>query len=298
MKRALRSLLAFGILVWLLSHVEWQKVGEVFMRVNHPFLLLGVGSVFVSFMMVSLRWQALLKGLGHETLGLGELFRYWLVGYFYSLIIPFRLSSELVRGSAVAARISRPGDVPVSVFLDRLIGLLTLVTGGVLLSIFLRPKFLQGHSFFEAITLLFCVVFGILFFVRSGLLERFSWLREGLRCLRERPENVFLALCFSCMAHLSVIFSNLFFAESLQLKLSFWVIAFATCWAGTFALVPVSIAGISLREGAYAFLLMQFGVVQGEAVVLTALAVAALYAAGLLGGTMELITSFPYAKRD
>jgi uncharacterized protein (TIRG00374 family) len=114
------------VLVWLILHripfsTVWEKLRQINPTLIAATLPLSLFVIFAS----ALRWHAL-------SLGLIPFFtavRYTWIGMFYGAILPGGVSGDVAKGASLALRNNdvRVSRLPVSIFADRLMGLLALL---------------------------------------------------------------------------------------------------------------------------------------------------------------------------
>ncbi|MFP4343834.1 MAG: lysylphosphatidylglycerol synthase transmembrane domain-containing protein [Anaerolineales bacterium] len=127
---ALRILLSLGTLALLLVTVGWREILEVLAQADWPPLLLAGGLFFLGVVVRTLRWQALLMGLGLQ-LPLRRLLRLYLVGGFFNVFLPTGFGGDVVRVVELAQGADRTAAAG-TVFVDRLTGILSLMAMGLI----------------------------------------------------------------------------------------------------------------------------------------------------------------------
>jgi uncharacterized protein (TIRG00374 family) len=117
------SLLLLAGLAW---RTNWHQVGESFAHLNWGLWLLAV-LVFVGCQAVSsLRWQALARPLGFDQ-PLGRFIAFYYIGMFFNLVLPTSVGGDVVRAWYLAGGRGRRLDAFLSVFVERLSGLFVLL---------------------------------------------------------------------------------------------------------------------------------------------------------------------------
>ena len=266
---------------------------------------LAAAIIAVAQIFSALRWRFLLGD--DDALPFAYLVRVYLVGFFFGLFLPTSVGGDAVRAAAVAKGARRPGWVVSSVVLERAFGLAAmmalLVFGGVLVPQVLLTS-LRQTAFDLNLTLPLvalagagALLFGGLAFwliqksarvkavLRDGLALWLSW--------RERPRDFAAAFLTSFMVQGAYLLAWYQLAVALRLPVpaaSFFVLVPFTSIA---AMLPVTISGLGLREGAWVLLLAAYGVSSADAVAYSLLYFAAFVVVGLFGGLI-----FGYAGLD
>ncbi len=240
------------------------------MRLIPPLLwLLVVAGYFATHLIASTKWR-LVVNLGGAGLSFAQAARCYFAGLFSTLFLPTLVGGDVVR-AGLAFRLGRSkAGVLLGGVLDRTIDLVALTClAGV--GALLIPRALGPHTrriFFLLATA--CAV--VLLLVALAFLalpaRRFSYrmrrrlvrLRLAVRSTARRPQYVFVAFLLSLIVQTSFILLTVRVAVAGHLLLPFRAWLFAWPLAKISALLPVSQAGIGVREAALAGLLVPFGV--------------------------------------
>jgi uncharacterized protein (TIRG00374 family) len=194
------ALVAGGALFWfLISGIGWEAIWSAL----RMFSLLKAAAVIVLtavfFWVGILRWQAILKGQGHD-LSVAALWKVYIGGFSFSFffpIVPF--ANEIFRGP----QIKKQHDVPIvqgmaSVVIDRILevtsNLFVVIAGGVIFlllgtSVSYSLK-VAGVAGFIILWLTLLTILYIRIFQRKGLLTVF-WRGNGKDEMHEAEGEVF-----------------------------------------------------------------------------------------------------------
>jgi uncharacterized protein (TIRG00374 family) len=93
--------LAVGLLAWFLRHANLAGVGREIAHGQLSLLALAVVMTLMTYVLRSVRWRYLLRGLGH--VGLGNAFRATVIGFAASFLLPGRVG-EFLRPYVLAKR--------------------------------------------------------------------------------------------------------------------------------------------------------------------------------------------------
>lgn len=287
------------LLIWLV--VEKVDVSESFglvRKINPVYFGVGFLAAIAGWVLNTLRWRQLLT-LSGAAVSLGRLFLYNLIGVFYSIILP----GGKLTGDAIIAYRSRNF---ISVLADRFLGFLAMIF--ILLAYFLfrHPAVEVFGSQAPILGLFFATVFlagcALLFTACLDFLKK--WL-EKIPLAQWRPwVNSFFSALATCRANkvelfwvflLSVagaIFNMLaayILSMAVGLNLSFPVVGFAYLLATLLVIVPITVAGIGLREGGLIYILKIAGAQTSAATALSLLLLGIFSLFALAGGIAELI---------
>ena len=133
--RAAVSVFLLGFLAWSMR-ADWDKIVDDFTHLRVTYWLAAVGVFLVAQVASSVRWRWLARPLGF-TQGPGQFLGMYFVGMFFNVVLPTSVGGDVVRAWYLDGHSGRRLPAFVSVFADRVSGLLVLLTLaflGVLLS--------------------------------------------------------------------------------------------------------------------------------------------------------------------
>lgn len=316
MRRLLSTFVRLAVtlagLAYVLSHIAWQDVARSLAQANAGWLALAVGLVTASLALRTVRWQALLHGLGVQT-SYGRLLRLYFIGNFFNSFLPSGFGGDVVR--AVEAWRAMPPDIAAgTVIMDRLSGLMMLFVMA-LAALPFRPAGLPERV---ALTLLILGGSGLL---GGILLWRGHWLQRaveiiagwpipGLGALLRRTLQPLLRAIQSCGGQavaralgVSLLFNLMLVgwwwcaARALGLSVSATYLLLATPLLSLALLAP-SISGLGVRESVAPLLLMGAGISAEAAVALSLTEFVLLRLVSLLGAPVYLLGRQPAAETD
>ena len=270
-----------GLLAFLLSRVH---LGSLFDTSDGSTLpLLGVGLVvwFGSIVLATIRWQRVLSALDLQS-PLPPLLSHNLAGLFVANFLPSTVGGDVLRVVRLSADNGEAPGSFASVVLERLTGFVVLPFIS-LVALLSHPSLLRLGTAsrlavaLSLVTLLALV--GILTLTASPrlggrLAGRPSWLRFvgavhlGLDRIRRRPAATAGVFTVALSYQLTVVLAAWVAARALGIPLG-WAPALAFIPVVSIAQVlPVSVAGLGLREGALVLLLSPVGVTTEQAIAL------------------------------
>jgi hypothetical protein len=253
---------------------------------------------FLAQLLSAARWRLVLGGDAAPPFG--YLFRIYLVGFFFSLFLPTSVGGDAVRAVSVSRASRRPAWAVSSVVFERMLGLaamFALLFGGALVApaVFRRavdgvgvawsPTPAQG-----AITVAVLALLGLM---AARLLRRSERVRSVAADaaavwtgLAARPRSLAAAVGVSLGVQATYAAAWLVLAFALRLPvpaLGFLVLVPLVSIA---AMLPLTVSGIGLREGAWVLLLAPYGVAAADAVAFSLLYFASMLAVGAAGGAL------------
>lgn len=305
-RRAVRYLqlaVAIAAFAYVISLIDPGDARQILAAANLYLAPVAVAVSLTGLLFAGLRWLTLLRPLGINY-GPAAALRCYLAGTFYGLAMPGVVGGDVARvlicqrdtGGSI-------GLITASVFLERCLGVAVLLC---ILSIGLNATALQLVSP--------QIKFGIVALATATLIVAFStpWIcrraSRGLdidvpgtgRTLQGRLRrllpvagkfhagNVLLALGLSALFQLADLLCTFVVAIALGIELGISALLVALPLAYLVTALPISPAGLGVREAAFAFTLSHFGVSASDAALLALGAFSVRLAVGMLGGAQQL----------
>jgi uncharacterized membrane protein YbhN (UPF0104 family) len=229
-----------------------KEIGVVFFLVAS---LLYITAQYVS----SWRWKMILP----DEYGVGKLFSLYLIGSFFSSFLPGVIGGDVVKAYYLNKDAKKIGMTIASVFMDRYLGYLSLVTIGIVSFPFALPYF--GGSIYRWImpAIFVSFVLGSLLFFGLRIGRGFRSVSEFYNYFSElwkRKDLLLWAFILSFLIQFLNYFMVVIFAyaigEHIPLLLLFVFLPIII----TLTTIPISISGLGVREGAFVVLLGLIGV--------------------------------------
>jgi glycosyltransferase 2 family protein len=246
-----------------------------------PLLVLGLAVWFGSIALATLRWQRVLSALDLPA-PLTPLLSHTLAGLFVANFLPSTIGGDVLRVMRLSADNGEPPGSFASVVLERLTGffVLPVIT---LAGLALHPPLLRlGNVTRLALALSVATraaLVGILAVAGSPriggrLAGHPSWLRFmgavhlGIDRIRRRPGAALSVLTLAFAYQLTVVTAAWVAAQVLGLHIG-WTTMLAFIPVVAIAqVIPISVGGLGLREGALVLLLQPLGVAAAKATAL------------------------------
>jgi len=304
----IRILLSVTLLVFLFSRVDNQHLLEHLTALNPMYFLLGLVCYFGYIALWAMRWHYIVRASG-ERISFRRVYTTTLIGNFFAMFLPEMVGSDLARMSEVSEERKTSTRIVSTVLLDRLIGLISLLLMAIV-GLVLGFHHLAEEA--STITLLIVGLFvamgvGWLVFFNRGFMRRLNWLfrlpymnrveepvrslYNSLHYLQTQPRLLVGSLLLSFAAQIVEVVSVIFIAHAIAVyvPISYFFIFMPIIWVIT--MIPISIGGLGLREGAFAFFFSQVGMASENAIALSLLYYSYLVCSGMVGGLLFLRAS-------
>ncbi|MEJ7670327.1 MAG: lysylphosphatidylglycerol synthase transmembrane domain-containing protein [Casimicrobiaceae bacterium] len=302
--KILIGLLLLGIILWRLDvHAILHAIGSY----RAEYVAASAILFLLACLIAVLRWRLFVPQFGFVAL-----LRLSFIGQLYAMLLPGQVAGEAVKAYRIAKGQSQKTRLVASVLIDRVVGTLALLCVGAA-GLWLSPRSTNlalGLSFFVLIALV-CAALIVLripamYLLSMRIAERLR--RAGPRCARMassmvhffgvwrdyamEPSKLVASFVLGLVIHCLGVAIYAILARDLGIDVALtdwlWIVAIVALAV----LLPVSIAGIGLREGALVGSLGYLGV-QGERAIALSFGVFALTVFGALIGWLVEITDRP-----
>jgi len=271
-----RIVVAAAAIVWVFHGQDWQELAAVFQRLSPWYFLLSLATFAGGQVIIAVRWWLLLRA---QTIHIPILaaVRLYYLGLFYNNVMPGSVGGDLLKAWYVAKHTDKRLAGVLSVFVDRVIGLVGLVLMAIVAYLaFVRGRMVPVEAEPEAapgwLSEHVGVVLGVGLAVPAVLLlslahpytrakfrhaAGFAWLK-GTALLRgakdaivlycSRPWTLAAAFLLTFAAQSTVIVAFWLLGRNLTIEapLRYYFVIFPVMWV--VAAVPVSIAGLGVLE--------------------------------------------------
>lgn len=296
----LKAVITAALLSWLLLTIDMSQIGGRLQGVFWPTVVLVIALLLGQTVLAAVRWRAIM----------GKLIRWnWvattrvvMVGQFFNQILPSTIGGDVIRGwyahrAGLAIR-----EAVVTVILDRVIGLQVLAVLVVAMSGALRDRILDptvgflllasGSAILIA-TVIIAALDAVLRNRDARIIRLLVEMASQLRTLMMSPRRYLYILAVSAAIHGITIISIFLLADALSLRVSLLDMALIVPPVMVLSMLPISLGGWGVREGAMVIGLSQVGVPGSESLILSLLFGLVITAAGMVGGLVWLLDRHP-----
>ena len=284
---AVRVLFLTGSLVLILRRVELDTIMESLRRIGMAEYVLATLGVLLRGWLTAVRWH-LVSPDNDGRIRLRSYFRYILLSNTFNLVMPGALGGDVLRGILVTREIGegRTG-ILMAILADRTLGLTSIVAFGILACL-LQPALGNRLLYFVAFSALggglVIATWAVLSEWPYHLLERLSAHTGGLGIKLERGVGawkaalahyrrtrlrVALALALCIPIHLMWFVAVFILARSMGIQVTFLGLAIATSIVWVITALPISFAGLGVREVSFAYFLVAQNVPLDDAIALS-----------------------------
>jgi uncharacterized membrane protein YbhN (UPF0104 family) len=297
-----RCAVALAILAWLLHQISPASVLATAETAAPGALLTASVLALLGQVVIADRLRRLVRALGMRLSTL-DLLQINLATVFYGLVLPAgNVTGIIARFYRIARSEPNYAAIAVALAFERLVATLTLCLVGIAFLLVDLPANWPALVLMLGALATLLALYAVLFTPGPGLAglrgrlgrwwpAKLTSLRDAVRASRNLSAGVVAGVfALGILTHgLGVIAYGLV-ASALDLDIGLATIAWTRSAAVLIVILPISVAGLGVREGAMVVLLAPYGISAADALTYALLAFATtILAVGLLGGLLEAL---------
>jgi uncharacterized protein (TIRG00374 family) len=298
----LKIVVSLALIAIILRSVDVNALWQVVRNANPWYLLAALAVLMLGVVVRAYRWQILVRDQGVNA-SLAELIALYFVGFLFNNLLPSGFGGDAIKMYELSRRSQRGAEAVSSVLVDRFMGLFALQAMGLIGLIFswgLVPTeivIVTVAVFGASLLAAWVVSYRPLWDALAGRVPLFNRLFsiKAVRSLVSSLQSYSGAALARSLA-VGVIFNLLLIASNVLIGAGLGAgvrLAYYFVFVPLTSLVlvlPISFAGLGVREGTYVFLFSQVGMSQELALSLSLLVyVLGTVAPGLVGGAIYLL---------
>lgn len=257
MKFAIKLFVTIIIFITLTFYVDYKSLGEIISKANPIFLIFAIVFQFLSTLLASYRWYFIMGIIGFK-LNFGFYFRSYFKGSFFNQLLPSNIGGDAVRVINLKDTGYSLKDATYGVLIDRVLGIKALLILNIISNL-LSPELLPD-SIYRLINII-CIsgiasiLFLILFHKSSFLsslpvIRLLSELSLKFYTIFRETKNFIKQMLYSILVHIFSILSLYMISIAVGLNIDFWTFLVIIPVVILFMVLPISLAGWGIREGA------------------------------------------------
>lgn len=290
-KSKLKYLINLAVFIFsiffLYQKIDFEKVFEITKDVSYyifiPTIMISVSRTWLN----GLRWKTLHPD-NEGALTNWSYFRFSMLALLFNRFMPGALGGDIVKTIySVSDKKTKKSKRIISVVIDRLVGLFSILTFGILALLVSQHKLEFNKMYLYGIFLLFVVALILLFNTKVVLvIERFfgrlkflqkytfkiisAW-KESVVHYKQNKRKLLYSLLLCIPIHFLSFIIFFIFSKALDIPISFSDLIFVIAIMWLITSLPISIGGMGVRELSLVWLLSMFSVSSEKAVSLSLL---------------------------
>jgi uncharacterized protein (TIRG00374 family) len=296
------SCVLLGLLLW---RVPLGEIGTHLRSFGPTTLLLVLVVSLACWVVAAVRQWCLLPEYRYR-----DLLLLTFIARFYATVLPGQIAGDVVKAYRLGRQSSRTGHAEAATLLDRGLGLFALFLISAIASLYSArvPLLLRLFFIFGTMAIVAGGVIASSRLFRTEIVERLLSRRKGrvsafardfsiaFHDHLRRPMMLVAAVVLGLVFHAGCVAMQVLLGNDLGMRLSWadWTVVYAG--VSLLMLLPISVAGLGLREGGYVGLLALFGYKASTALSLSFAMFGISLVATLVGGALELATVMTRAR--
>lgn len=302
----IKTIISLGLLILVLTRVDLNQAWQRFQHLSLSFVILALLYYTGCQWLSCWRWQIILKANGYFV-PMRSLLSSYFAGMFLNSFLPSSIGGDVYRVYQISQIAKEPEVAFVSVFLERITGLIAILAIGI---IGLPPAFKLIGSWDIILLLIICtgaLAGAVMLMVSSkllvfleplflklrlkGLIARFAKIQLLLVQFAQHRCPLALSMGLSFILQLLIIYYYYLVAQQLKIPISFLELLVFVPIIVVVTLLPISLGGLGLREGLVGYLFVRIGLTVEQALLLSITITALGWLLSLPGGLILLFDS-------
>jgi uncharacterized protein (TIRG00374 family) len=288
----LRIAVIAGVVIWAASRIgqeqQWNSFVEHFRRIHLWVFASALGIFVLGQAIVGLRWWLLLRTQS-IFINFWAAMRLNFLGLFYNNFMPGSVGGDLIRAWYVTKHTDKKFEAALSVFVDRVVGLLsTLVIAAFFYILFPRGRgapiapskqgktgLIESIASYKGVILCLIVALAVIFVglllpkrgreimkkalasIRIHSLRLITKFKDAIIIYCSKPQAILMVFSLTVLMQLMVITGFWFLAVNMGIEASikYYYVFFTLAW--TLGAIPVSIGGAGVVEASLVWLFVQ-----------------------------------------
>jgi len=303
----LKAVVTLGILLYLFSFIPAEKVFRALSEAHAGFFATAVILQFIMRFVGAAQMHVFTE---RQKMGIGtaEIAKINFVSQFYGIFLPGELTASIIKWYKFSAKDGKRAQAAASILFSRLVNVISLAFIGIAAFFIERPAVSQSVRItLISAALLFifiytviagrrldCIIERVVRPASINLLPAFineklakAW--KSLKLFRKLPpHSIHGVFALSIIYNILGTISAYLIMQSIGVDMTLIAVAWIRAAAIFIQMVPLTISGLGVREGALVFFLGTYGVSNTDAMAVSLLIFSVILSISLAGGVIEL----------
>jgi uncharacterized protein (TIRG00374 family) len=310
-KLVLKILISVALLIILFFKINFKELAITLSSVKPLFLVLPFLIFVFQHWLIAFSWYIILKAQKHNV-SLSIVLQIHFIGNFWGMFLPTSIAMDIIRAYNLSKHLTNGVDAASSMFFLRVVGFLILFVLALIVSIVFYPMIedksiifvivLSSLLFISLVTAIFSRIFRELFekilnfFKLIGVKKKLLYFYNSTLKLSSNRNILLKIILISLIVQAIGILGFFLVGVSLSLPVNILYYFLYFPIIQVIILIPISIAGIGVRESAIVYFFSQIGTTRPEAFSLSILIFGHAVAIALLGGVIYWISAISWKK--
>lgn len=280
----LKAVLSISLITFLLINVDWDTVISSVKNANIWMLIAASMLNIIERFEMTYKWNLLIR-IRNIVVPFWKLFWINSIGSFLGLFLPSSLGTDVVRGYYLVKNNSEKSVSISSVFVDRVLGMFSLLLLGVI-SVFFVGNIIDQFNIRVYVVIIF-VLTVIIFYLfqrneskkilqkilakvkHKNLIENGIKLHNSILEYKKYPKTVWLSFVITILVQITRVLTYYFIALAFNIQISIVYFFLFVPLIMLVIMIPISIGGIGVREGTFVAFFKLVGMSINDAVLIS-----------------------------
>jgi len=316
----LKVVVTVALLIWIIDSANitskegFNKFIDSILNANLKLLILSILIIPIINMVSTIKWYYLVKAK-NIVIGYWHLFKFYLVGNFFNLILPSSIGGDLIRVHLLGQYSKRYADSAAIVLLERVTGLITLIIYTFISLLIASKHFSSDLIFYGLIVAFFGIALLILLLTNKTVFSRskeivctrikslekifikIEKMHNSLRDLSKNKSVMAIAFLNSLFFYIMAVINTWISLLVFDAEVTFETMVLAVPIIMFIMNMPVSIGTLGIMEFAFTFVLTKFGITAHDALSLALLMRLKIFLDAGIGGILYAFTPSSINKK-
>ncbi len=291
----IKVIIGLVLIVFLLSRLDKNQSISALKSINFWWIIIAILVQTIAKILSAYRWKVLLQ-LQNIEVTIHKLLKFIMIGLFFNNFLPTSMGGDVVKGYFMAKHKGEYKSSYISVIGERYLGIILLTIIALIATIVAFVTNILTKDIMIIIILIFLPVMCVFCFVEIPWLHRFLngsrikifkmiyEIKNFVSFIGTKEHKKYGALILSLFIQLFGVGFFYACAKSLHIDIPFYLSFALVPPALLLAMIPISLNGIGIREGAFVYFFTQVGVLESDAILFGFVSLCIYYVFALIGG--------------
>ncbi len=277
------------LISWLISNLDINTAWNVLQSFDgiyfFPLFMLNIIGIFLSVW----KWRLVINTT-IKVPSLGFLTKLFWVGLFFNNFMPGRTGGDVIRAYGLTQNTQQTAKSMISVFTDRLLNFIALLTLCLISFLYagnvedITFTFTEPNPWWLLVPVFLGPIIWLIFKNSKPIQKLITLIPKTLSASIESRRTLFAAFILAIFYQITMILSHVIVSKGLGQHIGLTHFFYLIPITAIVTLLPISINGIGLREGAFVVTFSQVGLASEEALSLSLIITLTTLLTSLIGG--------------
>jgi len=281
---SLKAIISISLLSFLLMSVDWDTVFNNLSNANILLVVVASSLNVIERFELTYKWNLLIR-VRKVMVSFGRLFLINSIGTFLGLFLPSSVGTDVVRSYYLVKNNDEKSVSISSVFVDRVLGLFALLIIGVVAVFFAGDIISKFNIKFYVITLLVIAVISFYLFQKDWVVNYlkkiqnltkhkkiFEYgikLHDSILEYKKYPKTLWLTFFITLLVQVTRVLTYYYIALAFNIDIPLVYFFLFVPLIMIVIMLPISIGGLGLREGAFVGFFTLVGMSMDDAIIIS-----------------------------